>query len=82
MIEGTAGERERERKRVLIIPSDDLNSHKYGSLILVDWLKNLWIDLKNESINEQMNISKEYDTNDVNANLIGLTPLLDAIDNW
>jgi hypothetical protein len=29
-----------------------------------------------------MNISKEYDTNDVNANLIGLTPLLDAIDNW
>jgi hypothetical protein len=36
MIEGTAGERERERKRVLIIPSDDLNSHKYGSLILVD----------------------------------------------
>jgi hypothetical protein len=36
MIGGTAGERERERKRVLIIPSDDLKSHKYGSLILVD----------------------------------------------
>lgn len=55
MIRRTPAEREREKKRrVSIIPSDDSKSHKYGSLIPIDWLKK-FMDRSKEWINEWTN---------------------------